>query len=73
MADKAGVGRIDRAGLDAWTRDDDRTLFLFDVRNPEEYEAGHLPGFRSAPGGQLVQATDDYCRGARRQTGAGGR
>jgi rhodanese-related sulfurtransferase len=67
VADRAGVGRIDRAKLDAWTRDEGRTLFLFDVRNPEEYEAGHLPGFRSAPGGQLVQATDDYVgvRGAR--------
>ena len=38
----------------------DRTLYLFDVRNPEEYAAGHLPGAISAPGGQLVQATDQY-------------
>src|SRR5438270_7277889 len=34
-----------------------RTLYLFDVRSPEEYVAGHLAGSRSAPGGQLVQAT----------------
>jgi rhodanese-related sulfurtransferase len=37
-----------------------RTLYLFDVRSPEEYAAGHLAGTRSAPGGQLVQATDAY-------------
>ena len=30
------------------------------MRNPEEFEAGHCPGFRSAPGGQLVQATDEW-------------
>jgi rhodanese-related sulfurtransferase len=30
------------------------------MRSPEEYAAGHLPGSRSAPGGQLVQATDEY-------------
>ena len=30
------------------------------MRDPAEYEAGHLPGAISAPGGQLVQATDQY-------------
>ncbi|WP_034178640.1 rhodanese-like domain-containing protein, partial [Burkholderia cenocepacia] len=44
-----------------------RTLYRFDVRTPEEYEAGHLPGFLSTPGGQLVQETDHHAavRGAR--------
>ena len=37
-----------------------RTLYLLDVRSPEEFAAGHLAGARSAPGGQLVQATDAY-------------
>ena len=37
-----------------------RTTYCFDVRSPEEYRAGHLPGFAGAPGGQLVQATDLY-------------
>ena len=37
-----------------------RTLYVFDVRDPAEYEAGHVPGAISAPGGQLVQATDQY-------------
>jgi rhodanese-related sulfurtransferase len=30
------------------------------VRDPAEYEAGHIAGAISAPGGQLVQATDQY-------------
>ena len=43
-----------------WRADAGRTLYVFDVRDPAEYEAGHLPGSISAPGGQLVQATDHY-------------
>ena len=35
-------------------------LYLFDVRDPDEYAAGHVTGALSAPGGQLVQATDQY-------------
>ncbi len=67
VASRVGVRRIDRAALDRWVAEVDRTTFLLDVRTPEEYEAGHLPGSRSAPGGQLVQATDEYVgvRGAR--------
>ncbi|WP_119421454.1 rhodanese-like domain-containing protein [Desertibaculum subflavum] len=46
---------------------DRRSLFLLDVRDPAEFAAGHVAGSRSAPGGQLVQATDRYVgtRGAR--------
>jgi rhodanese-related sulfurtransferase len=44
------------------------------VRTPEEYAAGHLPGFGSAPGGQLVQETDVHAavRGARIALADGG-
>ena len=40
---------------------------MLDVRDPQEYESGHPSGFASAPGGQLVQATDGWVgvRGAR--------
>jgi rhodanese-related sulfurtransferase len=67
LADTAGVGRIDRNLLAEWKRDPARTLYLFDVRAPDEYLKGHLPGFRSAPGGQLVQETDVFApvRGSR--------
>ena len=61
VAARFGVNTIDRATLDGWTAESDRrSLFLFDVRNPEEYLEGHLPGSVSAPGGQLVQATDRF-------------
>ncbi len=55
-----GVKGIDLATLDAWRMDDSRTLYVFDVRDPAEYEAGHVAGAICAPGGQLVQATDQY-------------
>jgi rhodanese-related sulfurtransferase len=54
------VPRIDHATLENWQADPGRTTYLFDVRSPEEFLAGHLPGSISAPGGQLVQATDRY-------------
>ena len=60
VAERCGVKPVDRATLEAWRRDDSRTLYLFDVRDPAEYEAGHFPGAVSAPGGQLIQATDQY-------------
>ncbi len=60
VARKCGVKAVDRATLDALRADCDRTLYLFDVRDPAEYEAGHVAGAISAPGGQLVQATDQY-------------
>jgi rhodanese-related sulfurtransferase len=60
VAERCGVRRIDHATLDTWRKDEQRTLYLFDVRDPAEYETGHVPGAMSAPGGQLVQATDQY-------------
>jgi rhodanese-related sulfurtransferase len=56
-----GIERIDRATLNRWRAEaEERTTYVFDVRDPSEYEAGHVPGAISAPGGQLVQATDLY-------------
>jgi rhodanese-related sulfurtransferase len=60
VADDCGVTVINRAKLDALRADTERTVYLFDVRDPAEYQAGHVPGAVSAPGGQLVQATDLY-------------
>ena len=67
LADRAGVRRLDRAGLDRLRADASRTTYLFDVRGPAEFRDGRLPGFRSAPGGQLVQETEQFApvRGAR--------
>jgi rhodanese-related sulfurtransferase len=35
-------------------------LSVLDVRTADEYGAGHIPGATWAPGGQVVQAIDDY-------------
>ncbi|MFT4190281.1 MAG: rhodanese-related sulfurtransferase [Comamonas sp.] len=66
VADRAGVRRIAWSALETLDQPG-RTLYRYDVRTPEEYAAGHLPGFGSAPGGQLVQETDHNApvRGAR--------
>lgn len=67
VADRAGARHVDGAALEALAADEPRTLYRFDVRPAAEYEAGHIPGFRHAPGGQLVQETDVFApvRGAR--------
>jgi rhodanese-related sulfurtransferase len=61
VAARTGIVRIDKATLDSWRAEAaQRSLYVLDVRSPEEYEAGHLRGARSAPGGQLVQETDSH-------------
>lgn len=67
VADRAGVRRTSLDTLAEWRKQEGRTTYFFDVRTPEEYEAGHLPGFRPVPGGQLVQETEMVApvRGAR--------
>jgi len=61
VALRAGVRRIDAAQLAAFEAEAGRrSLYRFDIRSREEYRAGHLDGWRWAPGGQLVQATDEY-------------
>ena len=53
--------------MGTWLADPGRTTYLLDVRTPEEYERETLADAASAPGGQLLQATDAYVgvRGAR--------
>ena len=46
--------------LEIWEKDPERTTYIFDVRTKEEFSAGHWPGAQHAPGGQVVQATDQY-------------
>jgi rhodanese-related sulfurtransferase len=67
VAYRAGVRRIGVAELVALEAQSNRTLYRFDVRDAEEYAAGHLPGFRHYAGGQLVQEIDVAApvRGAR--------
>ncbi|CAN5809691.1 hypothetical protein BH11PSE13_BH11PSE13_25310 [soil metagenome] len=66
VAESAGVRWISLDAIETLEAPN-RTLYRFDARTPEEYAAAHLPGFASAPGGQLVQETDHHVpvRGAR--------
>ncbi len=67
VADRAGVKRVNLNTVHEWMKQADRTTYFFDTRTPEEFEHSHLPGFRSVPGGQLVQETEMVApvRGAR--------
>ncbi|MBR1236525.1 rhodanese-like domain-containing protein [Bradyrhizobium sp. AUGA SZCCT0182] len=67
VAYRAGVRRVGREEARALAAQTSRTLYRFDVRDGEEYAAGHLQGFRHYAGGQLVQEIDMAApvRGAR--------
>jgi rhodanese-related sulfurtransferase len=67
FASRSGVRVIDRSRLASFRADRGRTLYMLDVRDPVEFAAGAVPGSHNAPGGQLIQATDNWIgvRGAR--------
>ncbi|MBD1551247.1 cystathionine beta-lyase [Pseudomonas typographi] len=60
LAQRAGVVSVAAGQVQQWADDPSRSLFLCDVRTPEEFAQGSLPGAQHAPGGQLIQATDLY-------------
>ncbi|MGD9752813.1 MAG: hypothetical protein AB7W59_17635, partial [Acidimicrobiia bacterium] len=60
VVQRFGVRTVDDATVQAWLADPARTTFLLDVRTAEEHAAGHHPAARHAPGGQVVQAADEY-------------
>ena len=60
VAKRFGVQSIDAAKLAEFRAETGRTLYLLDVRSPEEFAQKHMEGSVSAPGGQLVQATDAF-------------
>jgi rhodanese-related sulfurtransferase len=66
-AARAGAPELSAAQAQAWLDDPEHTTFVFDVRTAEEFAAGSLLGARHAPGGQLLQTTDQHVgvRGAR--------
>lgn len=67
LAERFGVPVVTAQAVQQWAADASRSLFLCDVRTPEEFAAGSLPGAQHTPGGQLMQAGDQYVgvRGAR--------
>ena len=60
IAEAAGIERIDSETLARWQAEPDRTTYLFDVRTPQEFEAGHIPGSRCAPEGRLPMSPEHY-------------
>lgn len=60
VAARFGVKTIAAQTVLEWTSDSNRALYLLDVRLREDFERSHLAGARHAPGGQLVQASDEY-------------
>ena len=60
LAKRFGIRTIDKATLERWRAEASRTLYVFDVRTPAEYAAGHVPGMKHIAGGQLVQETDRH-------------
>lgn len=61
VARACGVREIDARQLAQWQDESDaRSLYLLDVRSPEEFAAGHARGAVSAQGVQLVECSDDW-------------
>ena len=61
LARRFGIAPLSADALEAFRADATRrTLYLFDIRTEREFDAGHLPGSRHVPGGQLVQNTDRF-------------
>ena len=67
LAEKHNVKIVNRSTVQQWQNDEQRSVFICDVRTPEEYAQGSVQGAQHCPGGQLVQATDQYVgiKGAR--------
>ena len=60
LAAEDGVRYLDIPKLQAMLANrQQETAFFVDVRTVQEYENGHIPGFRWFPGGQVVQRSDD--------------
>jgi rhodanese-related sulfurtransferase len=60
LMERHGVRSVAEQEARAWLAESGRTTYLVDVRTPEEFAAGSLPGAVHAPGGQLIQATDQW-------------
>ena len=60
LALRHGVEFVAAATVAQWLTDERRNVFLCDVRTPEEFARGSIAGAQHTPGGQFIQATDQY-------------
>ncbi|KAF0219131.1 MAG: rhodanese domain-containing [Geobacteraceae bacterium] len=61
VAGRFRVKTIDESTLAAYKAEEEsRSLYIIDVRTPDEFRAGHRPDSSHAWGVQLVQSTDRY-------------
>lgn len=60
LANRFQVPIISDAQFNVWKSEIDRSLYLCDVRTAEEFKHQALPGAQHTPGGQLIQATDQF-------------
>ncbi len=61
VADRIQAKTIDSKTLDAFKAESDtRTLYIIDVRTPDEFRAGHRPDSEYGWGVQIVQGIDRY-------------
>lgn len=58
LAAETGIPQLSAAQAQAWIDDTERTTYVLDVRSAAEFAVSTLTGARHAPGGQLLQATD---------------
>jgi rhodanese-related sulfurtransferase len=60
VANRFGVKTISTRELEAFKADKDRTLYIIDLRTPDEYRSGHRSDSTYGWGVQLVQGMDKY-------------
>jgi len=60
MLNQVGIERISTAELERMRADSQRTTYLIDVRDPEEFEAGHLADAVNAAFGSLIMSPEGY-------------
>jgi rhodanese-related sulfurtransferase len=60
LMERFSIRTVTAGQVEAWLKEADRSTYLCDVRTPEEFKTGSIPGSAHAPGGQLIQATDQW-------------
>ncbi|NYT63641.1 sulfurtransferase [Alcaligenaceae bacterium] len=60
FAEQNGVACLSYQEIQQQSGGSEHTVYWCDIRTEQEFATGTLPGARHAPGGQLIQATDQY-------------